>query len=75
MLDDYYAIPNVRERLLEFLGGTSLDQVTCVYIIADDQSPDVKFVPRPVVVAVQEILLRHGIVLLHLMGGRGHHFV
>ncbi len=129
MLAQYYADANVRMRLLEFLGGNSLESVSSVYITADDRSPSVRFDPRPVadlpacldrgldlgrslwdrkflvahldvehvnfdhpaeaylepgrafeiqrpvVRAIQEILLSHGIVPLHLLSGRGHHFV
>jgi hypothetical protein len=32
-------------------------------------------VQRPVVRAIQEVLLQHGVAPLHLLSGRGHHFV
>jgi hypothetical protein len=46
MIKDYYANVNVRARMLEFLGGNSPDNVTSVYITADDCSADVRFAPR-----------------------------
>jgi hypothetical protein len=35
-LRSYYAEPAVRQRIVDFLGGTSLENVTCRYIAADD---------------------------------------
>lgn len=115
--------------MLEFLGGSSLENATSVYITGEDSSPDVWFTPRPlgdlwrcldegfdvgrslwdrrslvahldieyvnfdfpaapyidpvrafdlqrpVVDAVQEVLLAYGIAPLHVLTGRGHHFV
>ena len=129
MQSDYYSDPHVRARLLEFLGGSRLDEVTAQFITADgrgmhrwyDPRPvselwqcaadtsevarslwdrdsliahlDMEYVnfdypaepylhperafhvQRPVVEAVEEILLRHGIAPLHVLSGRGHHFV
>jgi hypothetical protein len=42
-MDHFYADPAVRERLLEFLGGNSLDQASAVYITKADGQP---FDPR-----------------------------
>lgn len=127
-LQDYYSSPDVRARLTEFLGGTSLESATSVYITSNGQGPHVWYDPkpcqdlwrflddgldvarslwdrqsliahldieyvnfdypaeaylepartfevqRPVVRAIQETLLDHGIAPLHLLSGRGHHF-
>lgn len=128
-VEAYYQEPSVRARMLEFLGGTVLEDATCVYISRCDvptpwhfdmKSPyeldfflsrgwdvgrslwdraslpvhlDLEYVnldykaeaylhPRrayalqePVVQAVEAVLLEHGIAPLHLLSGRGHHFV
>lgn len=129
MLTDYYAQPDIRARMCEFLGGSTLDQSSCVFITADDRSADVQFAPRPttdlwrcldagldvgrslwdrrslivhldiehvnfdypaavfldagrafeiqrsVVGATTVLLGDYGIRPLHLLSGRGHHFV
>ncbi len=129
MTSDYYSDVHVRLRLLEFLGGTSLDDATAMFVTANGRSPHVWYDPRPtsdmwqlaqsgaeiarslwdrqsliahidveyvnfddpaeayvhrprsfqlqgpVVRAVEELLLDHGIAPLHLLSGRGHHFV
>src|SRR5262245_32712867 len=127
-IQDYYTLPRVRERMVEFLGGRSVETATCVYITATPSCPEVEFTPRPtsdlwllweqgyelsrslwdresliahldieyvnfdfpaepylrpercydlqmpVIRAIQEELLFHGIAPLHLLSGRGHHF-
>lgn len=129
MLADYYANENVRARLLEFLGGRTIDDATAAFITADDSSADVQYSPRPVrdlwrcleagheigrslwdtdglivdldieyvnfdfpakpyvqpkrsfelqrpvVNAIENKLLATGISPLHLLSGRGHHFL
>ncbi len=126
---DYYRNPEVRQRIVENLGGSCLEDATAVYICANDGTPRTDFPPRavhaltheldagqevmrslwdregliadldidyanfsfpheafvdpsrtfevmqPVVEAVQELLLRFGIAPLHMLSGRGHHFV
>ena len=129
MLAKYYADPNVRSRMLEFLGGRTLSEATAMFITADGDSPDVLFKQRPVMdlwngleqgkeiarsfwdrdylivdldieyvnfdfpaspyvqpkrafelqqpiaKAIEEQLLLWGIAPLHLISGRGHHFI
>lgn len=129
LLTDYYADRDVRARLREFLGGTTLDEATSVFVTGNGHSAerwydpkpvdelwklleegrevarslwdrrsliadlDIEYVnfdaslgpyleptrtfeiQRPVFRAIQALLLRHGIAPLHLMSGRGHHFV
>jgi hypothetical protein len=129
MLRAYYSDPAVRSRLIEFLGGSSLEEATAAFISSDrgDWDPwynprpvsellsiaasggevarslwdgkslvahlDMEYVnfddqaepylhplrafemQRPVVTAVQELLLGYGIAPLHILSGRGHHFV
>jgi hypothetical protein len=45
VIADYYAERNVRRRILEFLGGRTLSEVTAVYINANDTSKSHPFVP------------------------------
>ncbi len=125
----YYSIPAVRARMLEYLGGDELRNVTCHYLTAGDadrtnhRQPrpvtdlpscwekamdisrslwdrdslilhlDIEYVnfdfpiepyleperifdlQRPVELAVEAVLLDYGITPLHLLSGRGHHFV
>jgi len=129
MLQSYYHNPEVRSRILEFLGGDQLEDVSAVYFTADDDSADVQFrarplnelwncldqgldigrslwdrkylvahldieyvnfdfpgepylfphrtfeLQRPVVRAIENCLSRRGLAPLHLLSGRGHHFV
>ena len=129
MLNEYYANPHVRARILEFLGGRSPDQTSCHFLVTGDAtSPayhyprkpaelgsfldqgldifrslwdrdaliahlDIEYVnfdfpgeaylepervfdlQRPLEKTVETFLLEHGIVPLHLLSGRGHHFV
>jgi hypothetical protein len=129
MLASYYADPSVQARILEFLGGRTLDEASCLFVtghgepsrcwydpqpvnqlwrcVSTDQEiarslwdrrrlvahldleyvnfdypaeaylqPSRSFgIQRPVVRAIQEVLLQHGIAPLHLLSGRGHHFV
>ncbi len=126
---EYYRAPQVRERILEFLGGGgAAGKPSCEYITADDERDarrlprpweewkecldegrdicrslwdaeslvahlDVEYVnfdrprepyenPRrafelqePVVRAIKKLLAQHGIRALHVLSGRGHHFV
>jgi len=128
-IQDYYASGDVRARMIEFLGGRSLGEVTCMFISGDTTSPEENFHPRepgelweclergydvsrslwdrnsliadidieyvnfdfpaepyldperifdlqsPVEEAVERILVEHGIWPLHLVSGRGHHFL
>ncbi len=46
-LQNYYARPAVRQRMVEFLGGHRLEQTSAVYLTADDRSPGPGFHPRP----------------------------
>lgn len=129
MLNHYYSNPNVRARLIEFLGGASLEQATGVFITPNGHAVPQWYNPRPirdlwqclkeepeigrslwdrksliahldieyvnfdhpaepyleptrtfqiqrsVVQSIQRVLLQHGIAPLHLLSGRGHHFV
>lgn len=129
MTNDFDSDPGVLERILEFLGGDSLDEVTCEFMTADDCSPHVRLEPRPVsqlesclrqhldvgrslwdrralvvdldveyvnfdrlaeayvaperafglqrplVAAILQTLDEYGIKPLHLLSGRGHHFL
>ncbi|HON10876.1 MAG TPA: hypothetical protein PLE24_08405 [Chitinispirillaceae bacterium] len=128
-LVSYYKDRNIRARIIEFLGGKSLDSATCMFIAqcdAEDErgwdmrSPqeleyflsrgldisrslwdrnsliahlDIEYVnfdfpaepyldpqrafclQRPSELAIEKILLEHGIAPLHVLSGRGHHFV
>lgn len=125
----YYSDPHVRARILEFMGGSSLETATAEFISRDgrhafcwyDPRPvcqlwqcaeegaeiarslwdrrsliahlDIEYVnfddsaepylhpsrafdvQRPVVSAIKEILLEMGVAPLHLLSGRGHHFL
>jgi hypothetical protein len=125
---EYYREPQIRQRILEFLGAERGKKPTCEYITADDEH-DVRRVPRsckdlqesldegkdicrslwdtksliahldieyvnfdrpqepyenprrafalqePVVDAIKRLLGRCGIRPLHILSGRGHHFV
>lgn len=129
MLSSYYADPHIRARIVEFLGGSSLEDATCVFVTGNGQLRRVWFDPqpvaelwtcvgggleiarslwdrqsliahldieyvnfdfpaeaylrparsfalqRPVVRSIKEVLLQYGIAPLHLLSGRGHHFV
>ena len=126
---DYYSHADVRTRMVEFLGGASLDRATCMFISGDTTSPEENFMPRhprelwkcldhgfdvsrslwdrdsliadidieyvnfdfpaepyldpertfdlqqPVEEAVERVLLEWGVCPLHLISGRGHHFL
>jgi hypothetical protein len=125
---NYYENPAVLARMTEFLGGTTLDQATCVYLsrcvnggldipinppsdlysflnagwdvhrsLWDHASViahlDIEYVnfdfpaepyldqerafeiQQPVERSALRILLHYGVVPLHLLTGRGHHFV
>ena len=128
-IKSYYANHDVFARIIEFLGGTSVEAATCVYLTSGDVSAshhtnarpvqdlpacfdegldisrslwdrqsllvhlDVEYVnfdhpaeaylepqrvfelQRPVELAIEAMLLDHGITPLHLLSGRGHHFV
>ncbi len=129
MLLKYYTNPDVRARLVEFLGGQSIDDATAMFITGDDSSADVQFAQKPVnqlwacldegqevgrsmwdcrslivdldieyvnfdfpakpyvqpkrafelqqpvVDQIEKRLLTFGIRPLHLLSGRGHHFL
>lgn len=45
-LQTYYARQEVRQRMVEFLGGRRSEEATCVYLTADDSSPVPDFRPR-----------------------------
>jgi hypothetical protein len=128
-MNGYYSNPQVRARMLEFLGGDSLSDATCHYLTAGDAREPRHRQPRPVAelpvlwendwdisrslwdresllvhldieyvnfdfpaepyleperifdlqhsveLVVTAVLLDYGIVPLHLLSGRGHHFV
>ena len=128
-INNYYSNPDVRARMLEFLGGDSLENVTSHYLTVGDtehsghrhprptnQLPsfwdrelaisrslwdresliihlDIEYVNfdfpaepylkpkrifdllRPVELAIEAVLLDYNIRPLHLLSGRGHHFV
>jgi hypothetical protein len=128
-VNTYYSNPHVRARMIEFLGGASLEKITCHYLTAGDSDSshhrqprpvsdlphfwdaaldigrslwdresllldlDIEYVnfdfpgeaylhpgrvfdlQRPVELAIEAILLDYGITPLHLLSGRGHHFV
>ena len=48
MLTTYYTNKNVRARLLEFLGGRTVEEATAAFITADDTSADVQYWQKPV---------------------------
>lgn len=129
MTSTLYSDAHIRSRLLEFLGGVSVEDATAVFVTTSGIPPfawyaprpvkdlwkltearaeiarslwdsesliahlDIEYVnfddcaepfvhrarvfelQRPVVRAIEEILLAHGIAPLHLLSGRGHHFV
>lgn len=129
MLSSYYADPHIRSRIVEFLGGSTLEDATCAFVTSNGQAHRVWYDPqpvhdlwkcvsgggeiarslwdrssliahldieyvnfdfpaeaylkpgrsfdiqRPVVRAIQQVLLEQGIAPLHLLSGRGHHFV
>lgn len=129
MLKNYYADPNVRARIVEFLGGSSVADTNCQYITTGDAADfenrrplpvsdlislfdrgvdicrslwdrvslivdlDIEYVnfdypaeaflepartfdiQSPVERIVEELLLKFGIVPLHCLSGRGHHFI
>ncbi len=126
---DYYRNGNVRTRILEFMGGGSLESPTCRYLTAGDENGpcldqcwidsaldslldrgfeisrslwdqtslladfDVEYVnfdraaeaflepervfelQQPVAATIERTLREYGIAPLHLLSGRGHHFV
>lgn len=128
-VNGYYSNPAVRARMLEFLGGDALQNLTCHYLTAGDSDQpryrqprpvgelpsfweneldisrslwdrdsllldlDIEYVnfdfpiepylepervfelQRPVELAVEAVLLDFGITPLHLLSGRGHHFI
>lgn len=128
-MHSYYSIPDVRDRMIEFLGGATLETATAMYVTSDDGTSDSQYLPQPisdfgellnqglglgrslwdrkslvvdleiehvnfdtpsltylepkrafglqtpVVLAIEEILLDYGIAPLHILTGRGHHFV
>jgi hypothetical protein len=128
-IKEYYKNTNVVARMTEFLGGSSLEEATCVYVTRSLELPDystftkppqelrffldrgldvsrslwdeesliahvdIEYVnfdfsaepylrplrafslQRPVETAVEKILLEYGIAPLHLLSGRGHHFL
>jgi len=45
-LQDYYADPAVRRRMVEFLGGHRLEEASCVFLTAEDSTPDPGFRAR-----------------------------
>lgn len=47
MLNQYYRNADVRQRMLEYLGGSSLEESSCVYVTGDDSSADVQYAPQP----------------------------
>ena len=125
----YYRNSHVRERMIEFMGGKSLDSSTCMFITQCDCESDIGWdlkrpteldfywsqwldvsrslwdkkwliahldieyvnfdfpaepyldpersfsMQRPSVLAIEEFLLGTGIAPLHVLSGRGHHFV
>lgn len=125
---NYYNDAHVRSRLIEFLGGSSLEEATAMFVTSDGQSKEDRYNPRPtkdiwilarpeaeiarslwdresliehidvenvnfddagepfahrsrsfdlqrpVVRAVEELLLDCEIAPLHILSGRGHHF-
>jgi hypothetical protein len=129
VMGDYYSDANVRARIVEFLGGTSLAGASCHYLTTGDASDfqhrrplpvgdlielfdrnvdicrslwdrlsliadlDIEYVnfdhpaeafleperifdmQAPVERVVEKLLLKFGIVPLHCLSGRGHHFV
>ena len=128
ILREYYAEPEVRRCLLEFMGGDHPDRVTCEYITGDGEEEslrqprvpselhdclnegleigrslwdresflvhlDIEYVnfdfpakvylepercfalQTPVERTVEKILANCGIAPLHILSGRGHHFV
>lgn len=128
-MDEYYANQEVRARIIEFMGGSSVADATCIHITGgDDLSShhleprplqdlercwqqaleisrslwdrqsllvhlDVEYVnfdspaavylaperafelEQPVDNTIRSLLLGFGIAPLHLLSGRGHHFV
>jgi hypothetical protein len=129
LFNQYYSDVHVRARLIEFLGGSSLDDATSVYVTGDGRGSHVWYEPRPVqqlwqcvaegqevgrslwdrrslighldieyvnfdfpaepyleptrcfgiqqpvVRAIRDVLREHHIDALHMLSGRGHHFV
>jgi hypothetical protein len=128
-MDELYEDRNVRRRIIEYLGGRTLEDATAVFLMGSDFSRpdelnyrpvnmidhflatrrdisrslwdrksliahlDIEYVnfdfpaepylsmersftlQEPVAHAVERLLLEHGISPLHLLSGRGHHFV
>jgi len=128
-ISSYYANHDVRARVIEFLGGNSVETATCAYLTSGDVSAsrhtmaravqdlpacfdegldisrslwdrqsllvhlDVEYVnfdhpaeaylepqrafeiQRPVELGIEALLLDYGLTPLHLLSGRGHHFV
>lgn len=129
MTNAYYQNNDVRKRIIDYLGGTSLEKATSAFVSRcddhyfiniDAKSPgrldhyldhgfdmcrslwdreslivhlDIEYVnfdfpaepyldlkrsfqlQQPVVMTIEKILLRYGLGSLHLISGRGHHFV
>lgn len=46
-LENYYGREAVRQRMVEFLGGPSLQEATCRYLTADSCTPGIDYHPRP----------------------------
>lgn len=44
----YYQQPDIRARMLEFMGGRSLDTVSAEFMTADSEDADVQYQPRPI---------------------------
>lgn len=128
-LISYYKDKNIRTRIIEFLGGKSLDSATCMFIAQCDSDAengwemrtpgdldfflshgldvsrslwdrnwliahlDIEYVnfdfpaepyldphrafflQRPAELAIEQILMEQAIAPLHVLSGRGHHFV
>ena len=47
-MNKYYSNPDVRARMLEFLGGTALENISCHYLTAGDIDSPHHRQPRPV---------------------------
>lgn len=45
-LTDYYTDPDVRQRMVNFLGGNCLNEATCAYLTADDNTPITSYIRR-----------------------------
>ncbi len=47
-MNSVYQTPAVRQRMIEFLGGASLEEVTAVYIAGEDAEEEIHYLPQPV---------------------------